>query len=148
MLKGSGIYFLIYFPDVVQKKLVATTAFPGEHRGTRGCPQEFLLHHIKSHWQTVACVYRLHNPVWRSWWGLTMAGCDPDELSYFRMKNICLPESRTCSAGSSWKKRMMLQDVWRLGICQVQDPAEQGLKESSSALCIPGPKWRHQMLSK
>lgn len=86
--------------------------------------------------------------LWRSWWGLTTAGCDPGELSHCRMENICLPESRTCSAGSSWRKRMMLEDVWRLGTCQVQDPAEQGWKESSRAPCIPGPEWRHWMLSK
>lgn len=90
--------------------------------------------------------------LWRSWWGLTTTGCDPDGLNYFRMEKICLLGSRTLcfpfSGGSSWRKGMMLEVVWRLGTCQIQDPVEQGLKESSSAPCIPGPKWRHWMLSK
>lgn len=151
MLKGSGRYFYLFYllSWCTSEEIGCNHSFSwGAERYKRLLPRIPAASYqtpLTGLWAvSVGCTVLL----WRSWWGLTTAGCDPDELSYFRMENICLPESRTCSTGSSWRKRMMLEDVWRLGAGQVQDPAEQGLKESSNAPCISGPEWEHWTLSK
>ena len=74
-----------------------------------------------------------------------MAGYDPEELNYVRMEEYMLAGRQNLQCREFLKEKIMLGDVWTLGSCQVQDPAEQGLKKtpqlkkSSSVLCIPGP---------
>ena len=59
-----------------------------------------------------------------------MAGYDPEELNYVRVEEHMLAGRQNLQCREFLKEKMMLGDVWRLGACQVQDPAEQGLKET------------------